>query len=943
MDKKEYLRILFNEHKNIIELFQQIEDDQKYEGLIEGIIEWLRNNIEDYKENKNYKISEIVESIGDIDSTVDDIITDLHNIEEDKKLFNDRDGDLKKLKELFDNSRYFSDIEKKYGDYKISFNYDIFTNAWEDVDIIPSDRTKLSKYLRNRQLTPDKLILRIINKVYGEESKDDKDLKDNKEEKDGKEESKRERDSSKLKRMFNTLLDDNDVTIMDIDLYDDYNISFDYKKFMEAWEETVGTPSKKQRLSKYFKNEISVDDLISKIITKIHGEDEKKKNAILQLSNDLKQIIDKKDYKKYESIISNLNANDIDKTIIIINSIDRNFIIDFILEDKKRVKYFKVPILDIRLIDLFINMDKKIDYSPQNSPSDNVNSFFIKTNFGYILSEALKTTNVKIVKYLFTKYKKSIDDLNDLQLIDIVISNSLVDEKINNEQLEMYSFLIDNGYCLDDGMMIKLVNIDDMNILPLFKKFISKFKFTQENVAINIYNVNKTSYEKIKLLYNAIPNNLKKIFLKQTASAEVLFYSFNDSKEITNEITNMRHNERFVTNLIKFVIKDDNKDYKSLDLIPKLISEFDREELKEIAMWLYNYKEPFVSKLNDIEIEGKDIKSRNESRRKLRKDVDLEIVRYRNVSGRKQSVLFEILKIIQKKMNLSILDLKYCHDKDDLMGDPLDSKNELTIFQRYEEKVGKVFGDCYNTEEVVIMSEPTDLVYRWKGQDGNENYCCPLKDQRVIKLPRTGIWVIVSIAMLRTFKYFQLISIGNQKIGSAFGISALHNATEQLWRCIPCHNSDIEKGFQDQKIIPNYSMKLMKEDLTSFDPLDLYYKLEKKDQCDINLLATGHLLILLKEQNGLIKDVINSEKYDTKYIKDYKPDNVVKRRISEDECKTRKDCEDGNSCLYEDGRGTCVKNEDIGHEEGECYEDKDCKEEQKCNREFEDDNKGVCI
>ena len=279
-----------------------------------------------------------------------------------------------------------------------------------------------------------------------------------------------------------------------------------------------------------------------------------------------------------------------------------------------------------------------------------------------------------------------------------------------------------------------------------------------------------------------------------------------------------------------------------------------------------------------------------------------------------------MFKSIQSRIKFSTLDLKYCSNKEDMSLDPLDSKNELTIFQRFDIKSNKVYSECHNTQDIVLLSEPKDMVFRWEPKKGMENECCPIKKERVIKLPLSGMWILASTMMLKQFKYFQLVSMGKQRIGSQFGVSALHNAEEELWRCIPCSKFQIEKGFQEQKIIPSYCFHPTLEDITIFDPINLKEGIESKTTYpEIQLLPTGHFNINIKERSEnknlyqcLLIDTSTSLEHEKDYIEDYEHDEMKNRIVSpevdNDECKDDADCENGYACF----RDNCVLRQDIG-------------------------------
>lgn len=586
----------------------------------------------------------------------------------------------------------------------------------------------------------------------------------------------------------------------------------------------------------------------------------------------LDKIIKDKDYKSFEDYLMN-NDESISKDI------PKEFLINFIKEDNKRIIYFENPIYDIRVIDLFIN---------------NINS----SNFDYIIKKVFETYDVVMFNYLYEKYPQFFKDRNVKSLVDNINYKELV------KHFEFAILLY--RYRPRDSLIINILNDESKESIFLLKEILKDDKY----INVIAHHSKYINNEKYKLLIE-----LDNVTLIQVPDILYLAIKYNDKKTIETIINN-ENSVNYTRIYIEDILK--TEEYKFLDILPRLFEKFTKKQLKEIAIWIYNYKEPYNSKYSNIVIEGKDIKERNKLRSEIRKNIEKEVTKYVNTSGRKQQILFNLFKSLQKQLNLSTIDLKYCFNKEDINLDPLDSKNELTVFQRYDSKNNKVYGECHNTEDIINLSEPSDMVYRWNPQKGNEDRCCALKDQRVIKLPLSGVWIIASMAMLKSFKYFQMISIGKQKIGSEFGVSALHNATEELWRCIPCNKIDIEKGFQEQKIIPGYSFHPNKEDLTVFDPMDIEKYIESKDiYCEIQILPTGKFNILVKEKSenknlykGLTLDMISSDSYEIKYMREYVPNKINIPQINPDECKNDQDCEEGYSC-YDDA---CVKNEDLGLE-----------------------------
>jgi antitoxin component YwqK of YwqJK toxin-antitoxin module len=123
--------------------------------------------------------------------------------------------------------------------------------------------------------------------------------------------------------------------------------------------------------------------------------------------------------------------------------------------------------------------------------------------------------------------------------------------------------------------------------------------------------------------------------------------------------------------------------------------------------------------------------------------------------------------------------LAKCHEKTDSIATGEDlTANTVIIFSPFRKNDES---ECYSYDswEGFIKSETGKKVFIWERGLG------ALKYAPVIKLPYSGVWVQSTYNLLTRFNTFILKSIGNQLIGSSFGVSQLHGATEHVYIAIP--------------------------------------------------------------------------------------------------------------------------------------------------------------
>ncbi len=360
----------------------------------------------------------------------------------------------------------------------------------------------------------------------------------------------------------------------------------------------------------------------------------------------------------------------------------------------------------------------------------------------------------------------------------------------------------------------------------------------------------------------------------------------------------------------------------ALKILPLISKNIDKNGAGRIAQKLYSYRRNFKFDFDD-RFKGT-MKQRNESRRKIREERKQAMIKFKNAVGRESLVLNEYFKQFQVRANTSILDLKYCMNKEDIIGDPLDEKNEITIFQRMKtdlvyEKDSKedskehgdikkhkivthnqILSECMPSENAIEISMTSNKVFRWKGKKNSPDTCCASENEQVFKLP-SGMWILASRILLQTFKYFILISLGYQKIGSSFGVSALHNATEHLWRAVPVHLSDIQENFNKGKIENvQYTLKVTSPDLTIKDPMGFVESLLENKSIEIHMKADGRFMWLHKDNIGLMEKVLDTDESEKDLDREVSQNrNRIKRereKLSRDECEDKDDCTGNDVC-----------------------------------------------
>jgi antitoxin component YwqK of YwqJK toxin-antitoxin module len=132
--------------------------------------------------------------------------------------------------------------------------------------------------------------------------------------------------------------------------------------------------------------------------------------------------------------------------------------------------------------------------------------------------------------------------------------------------------------------------------------------------------------------------------------------------------------------------------------------------------------------------------------------------------------------------------LAKCHEKTDSIATGEDlTANTVIIFSPFRKNDES---ECYSYDswEGFMKSENDKEVFIWqqtpeeaaRGAIGR-----PLKYAPVMKLPYSGVWVQSTYNLLTRFNTYILKSIGTQLIGSSFGVSRLHGASEHVYIAIP--------------------------------------------------------------------------------------------------------------------------------------------------------------
>jgi antitoxin component YwqK of YwqJK toxin-antitoxin module len=132
-----------------------------------------------------------------------------------------------------------------------------------------------------------------------------------------------------------------------------------------------------------------------------------------------------------------------------------------------------------------------------------------------------------------------------------------------------------------------------------------------------------------------------------------------------------------------------------------------------------------------------------------------------------------------------------CLEKNDLIGDPLNA-NTVIIFSPFRKNAES---ECYSYDdwEGLIKAENNKHVFIWErtpAEVARDAIGRPLKYAPVFKLPYSGVWVQSTYNLLTRFNTFILKSIGEQLIGSSFGMSSLHGASEHVYIVIPINRSE---------------------------------------------------------------------------------------------------------------------------------------------------------
>lgn len=512
------------------------------------------------------------------------------------------------------------------------------------------------------------------------------------------------------------------------------------------------------------------------------------------------------------------------------------------------------------------------------SSNHRVVDFYAKEGLDGIVRKTYRHQDLQTFIYLYEKYisKLPVEKQRDMLLVARAATSEAMAMNINyyvltkNPEFISTSLLVRE--CVND---LSSSNNPDANCKLILSYMIKDKKFIKD-----------FTYEPNFLyLEAAIKRCITKVLLGQKLSGIKLFlisiykqlklkmYMLLILSIVSNQKVNKRDLDKISENDMFEFIKEflaATQDYISqssklvfLKDYYKNLKNYDRDELEDTAKYLFNFRRVYTTHIHhDKSLRG-DEKKRNKMQViELRKK---EKMKFNNDSAKEQEVLFDIFKVIQAKLNLSFTDLKYCFNKEDILGEPIDEKNETTVFQRYDEKSGKLYGDCYPTEQIINVTNTKNKVYLWIPRKGSPDTCCSDPDAQVFKMP-TGYWVLGSRVMLQSFRYFCLIPMGPTKIGSSFGMSNLHNVSEFLWRAVPVNKEVIQLNFNDQKIIPpdekgsriSFTYRPNNEEFTLLNKVKLVIKndpmsrrIQKFRRWVVHVMSNGKIILIMTDSDGL--------------------------------------------------------------------------------------------